>query len=404
MRLSQAELELGEKLSFSSTATALQVEHIAEAQLPDFRQLQAQLAASAATAYLNARRWMTENELDSVFIFNGRFDLTRAIVAACEAESVRFVSVERSWFGAGLQLLPQENCNGLRNLHAMAQRWSSKPLTFSQATRASELILKRLSRTSVGEWRQYNVNNSATVSMDRIKYLYLPSSQHEWLGHPDRTGTWQHPTEGLEYLFSRLGVSMKDLVVRGHPGWALKIKRYGANRANNFYKDWTKRVGASWLGKSIVCLVPAAFTSSGISINLFGPADIDRLSESTLASLSNPDRQFADHLAQCQRGLRFIYCANFRLMQFADSVIATSPFRFSASDPTDLSRLDALARDGILQEADATCALDDRDERRVAESIVTGDAAEMPLTPEQEFTGKPVVRRAGYRVIDLLTP
>jgi hypothetical protein len=436
-QLSAAQIELGKQWSFSTACTTLQVEHAAETAAADFQSIQESLSVATATGYVNTRRWIRDQQLDCVFVFNGRYDLTRAIVEACLAESTRFVSVERSWFGDGLQLLPQENCLGLRTFHAMGKCWAARPLTQEQAERASGLIGRRLSRVSRGEWRQYNLASRPADAAGGVDYLFLPSSQHEWLGDADRSCGWDHPTDALEYLFAALGVGLDRLVLRGHPAWAMKIKNFGGNRANTFYRDWARRVGAryiepsadvdthslmriakvillnassasleaAWLGKPVVCFAPAAFTTSGISCNLFDRAAIDGLGEQALQPLRDPSANELDALAQCQRGLRFLYCANFRIMQFVDSMKAVSPFSFRMVDPPDLRSLESLVTGGELLEDDAQYAADDRAERRVASDIIAGRGerigVETAATDMSAFGA--IRRRHAYRLIDLLS-
>jgi hypothetical protein len=436
--LSEAQIDAGRQWSFSTACTALQVEHERETGRADFADMQRRLAASTARAHANTRTWIRDNKLDTVFVFNGRFDMTRAILEACVRESVRFVSVERSWFGDGLQLLPQENCLGLKSFQRLSAHWAGKPLTYQQALKASGVITARLNRTSKGEWRQYNINTRVQYARETIEHLFLPSSQHEWLGDTDRANGWQHPTDGLEYLFKRCGLDPAKLVVRGHPGWAMQIKNYGANRANDFYRDWTRRVGgeyiepsadvdthglirradlvllngssasmeAAWLGKPLVSLVPAAFSASGISLNVHSHEDVDRLTESEVRALRGSGQEDTGVRAlQCQRALRFIYCANFRLMQFVDSMKSTGPLSFIAGDPAELGGLDALVTAGELHESDAAWATDELGERQVVDAILAGDIASLQARPgeTQDSDLAPIRRRAAYRLVDALS-
>jgi hypothetical protein len=434
VRVDQNAVELGSAMAYSTVATALQVEHVSEAEAPDFLALQRSLSVSVATAFVNARNWIRKNSLDCVFVFNGRFDLTRAIVEACVAESVRFVSVERSWFGLGLQLLPGESCLGIANFHEFSRRWADRPLTREQALKASQLIKRRLTRTSVGEWRQFNVGSRTQYQGASIKYLFLPSSQHEWLGLPARASGWQHPTEGVEYLFAKLGLDMKDLVVRGHPAWAMKIKRYSHNRANSFYSDWCRRVGATyidsketfdthelirlsdvvmvngssasmeaaWRGRRLISFVPSAFTAGGFTLNLFGKQDIDALDKAAASNLAKPSSNLVDAAAQCRGALRFIYCVNYRLMQFVASVKSTSPYSFLVADPPELSGLESLVTKGILKEEDDRYAPNDSEEQEVVDSILL--EPDMPISldpaPVEAREWAPVRRRSAYTWID----
>ena len=418
--------------SYSSVATALQVEHVSQTEESDFQLLQSELQKATATAFLNTKRWIRDNELECVFVFNGRFDLTRAVVEACIDQSIRFVSVERSWFGDGLQLLPNENCLGLQNFHDMCRHWANFPLTYEQAAKASQLITQRVNRASTGEWKQYNISANLNYDRERIKYLFLPSSQHEWIGHQDRSFEWQHPVDGIEYLFKSLGLSMSDLVVRAHPGWAMKIKHYGRNRASEFYRNWASSVGAeylepdcnidthglmkiadvilvngssacmeaAWLGKPLFSFVPAAFTASGISKNLFSRADVDALSDLDIQALRCMPTSLIDRQDQCRLALRYIYCANFRLMQFVDAITSDNPFTFNVTDPVDLSGLASLVNAGRLQANDCEYDADDRGESEVVEAILSGNAHSIQYDSHVKTAGTPIKRRMAYRLLD----
>lgn len=435
--VTEQELRLGAEWAYSTACTTLQIEHEAQTRDADFCAMQQSLSEPTARAYTNARRWIRDNRLECVFLFNGRFELTRAIVEACVSESIRFVSVERSWFGDGLQLLPNEGCLGLKTFLDFGTHWSDKPLTRAQAERASGVIGRRLSRQSHGEWLQYNLEHRPVGGRGEIRYLFLPSSQHEWLGDPDRSSGWEHPVAALEYLFARLGIGMDQLVVRAHPGWALNIKNYGVNRANGFYREWCRRVGAeyiepqaqvdthslirlaqivfvnsssaaleaSWRGTPVVSLVPSAYTSSGICINLFSAADVDALDAHVVGVLGQRRWTRAERLAQCQRALRFLYCANYRLMQFVDSVKAINPFAFHSIDPVDLSGLQALVERGVLLPEDPEHAVDDSDEREVAMAIIDGkgDTLGVDAVASGGAGFAPIRRRSAYRLIDLVS-
>jgi hypothetical protein len=436
-QVSSAQIVRARQFVYSTACSTLQVEHASQTSTAQFSDLQTRSAESAAIAWSNTRRWIRDHSLDCVFVFNGRFDLTRAILEACVDESVRWVSVERSWFGEGVQLLPGESCLGLRTFHELCKRWAGRPLSYAQAVRASELIARRVNRQSIGEWKQYNLRSTARHTAREIRYLFLPSSQHEWMGHPDRNSGWTHPTDGLEFLCSRWGLNMSDVLVRGHPAWALTSKLYGPSRANEFYGNWAARVGAqyidaasdldthelmrdarlillngssasmqaAWLGKPLISFVPAAFTSSGISLNLVDAEAVVGMDAPAVEGVRRPDRSWIDPVTQCRLALRYIYCVNFRLMQFVDSLRSTSPYTFSVAEPHDLSGLESLVADGILQESDRTYEYDDAGERRVVDTILSGNAQSLRVDSQGQRPGRfnPIRRRMAYRLIDALT-
>lgn len=429
-------VELGFELAHSTVCTALQIENPVDDQMSEFTAMQSALAVPVATVYANTRRWIRDNKLDVVCIFNGRMDLTRAILEACKAESVNFFTVERSWFGEGLQLLPNEGCLELGSFHKITREWRTNELTLWQALRASALMRGRLERTSSGEWRQYNLGNTEEYAEKPIRFLFLPSSQHEWLGTPDRSNSWTHPTAGVEHLLHALHVPSTELVVRGHPGWAMKIKHYGENRANAFYRAWCKRIGATYVepsqpidthsmilradnivlngssagmeaafrGKPVIATTPDKSTASGISVDAFSAADVAQLEMDSEGRVVHTGTEF-DPVAQSCCALRYIYAANYRVMQFTDQVRSTDPYTFDYADPEDLSGLKSVCTGGPL--------LPDDDQYQATTSTAPGeeDVARAAVQLEAEVEGsfarqtqhlRPMQRKLTHRWLDLL--
>ena len=162
---------------------------------------------------------------------------------------------------------------------------------------------------------------------------------------------------------------------------------------------------AAWLGKPLISFVPAAFTTSGISRNLFGPGDVDGLDADARDSIRRPWDASVDPEAQCRAALRYIYCVNFRLMQFVDTIDSMSPYAFRVSQPQDLSGLQALVATGSLTESDRTAAGDDAGEMSVIRAILAGNSASLHAEPANTAPLKfdRIRRRVPYRIIDVFS-
>ena len=76
---------------------------------PEFQKMAADVQKSIDLAQAAAEQWIKHRKLDAVFCFNGRIDLTHAVLKAAASCGVPFVSVERSWHGQGIQFDSQ--CN-----------------------------------------------------------------------------------------------------------------------------------------------------------------------------------------------------------------------------------------------------------------------------------------------------
>src|SRR5579872_3600211 len=112
----------------------------------EFDGLVARLEVPAREAYSAARRWIEEQGLDAVCVFNGRVEATRAICEAARDLGVRYVTTERTWFGDGIQIYPEENCLGLRSVDKMMAAWRDRPLSREQAQKAAKHVAARFLR------------------------------------------------------------------------------------------------------------------------------------------------------------------------------------------------------------------------------------------------------------------
>ncbi|MDI1325519.1 MAG: hypothetical protein PSV23_01845 [Brevundimonas sp.] len=267
------------------------------------------LVQAYRAGYHSAIRWIEECNLDLVLVFNGRIDLLKGVVDAAVASGVDFMSYERSWFGDGLMMLPNENCLGLRHIHAMCAAVGASTLAEEDRLRAEQIINARVHRTGSNEWRDFQ-KRGATEYVDLIsqigrppKVLVLPSSTYETWGHDDWRVEWTDNFEAIDYLQSILGIPFEDFLVRGHPIWAQRVGVSFGERADRHYREYCERRGirylepgsavhtsalidaselialnagssvieAVWRGKPVVSLAASIYQHIGVCPTLLGP-------------------------------------------------------------------------------------------------------------------------------------
>ena len=84
-------------------------------------------------AYNSTLEFIRKNSLDSLIVFNGRIDMTRAAIEAAKIAGINFVTHERPYMGHGIQLNVNENCLGLRSRIMLNQKFDLLPLNKKQA-------------------------------------------------------------------------------------------------------------------------------------------------------------------------------------------------------------------------------------------------------------------------------
>ncbi|HYD74808.1 hypothetical protein [Ramlibacter sp.] len=417
----------------SSASTLGRFEAPAEYESEEFLQLRDRLAPAVAKAYAAASEWIRRERLDALCLFNGRMDATRAILEAARAAGIRVLSFERTWFGDGLQLLPDEHCLGLQSVWRLVSEWKDRPLTREQATRAAELAARRFLRRNHTEWRAYNVNAVATpwpVAAARRKVLFLPSSNNEIWGHEDWRSGWGDPMAAMEGLMARLELSPSDIVLRCHPNWAERIGKNDGRRPEQFYTRWAQGLGihvipsadptstmhlieqcellvlqsgsaafeAGVLGKRIVTTTPSTYHLGGFTENVHRPDDLAHLDPLQPALPPERAREVT------RRALRFGYTMAYRIAQYTRALQATSSSAYRYADRADPDRLMRLLATGTLEPDDAAWAPDLAGEGVVLEAIARRDwgAFGRPAAPADAgpARGEPVQRRLLFRPID----
>jgi|GEM_PF-589497 len=387
--------------ALSSASTLGRFESDADYASAEFSALAARLYPTVEHSYRAASAWIQDRRLDAVCVFNGRIDATRAIFEAARAHNRHVVSLERTWFGDGLQLYPDENCLGLRSVHALVAAWKDRPLTRTQAMRAASHIAARFLRINVREWRAYNTSARKLpwpVEAPRRRVLIVPSSRNEMWGHPDWTSQWSDPTAAFEAVMAHLHLGARDVVLRCHPNWGEPIGKRDGALCEAHYTAWANRMGvhcipsrdtvstqglieqsdavmvahgsaaldAAFLGKQVIGTAPSPYQGAGFRD---AAGNMEELAALQLrADLPTPQR--AEHARQVARqALRYCYTVAYRVAQYTRYVRADATTRFRYDLSASPERFLELLRGAPLSADDDTSAEDQDGETAVLELI-----------------------------------
>lgn len=349
--LREAELEA---LALSSSATLTRTESEREWDEPGVREFRERLAGPISQVYHSARNWIITEGIEGVICFNGRMDLPRAVTFACEKLGVPYITHERTWFGDGIQLIPNGNCLSLKALGELVREFDDRPLTADQAAHAGKLIGDRFLQRNSLEWRLYNRNpEPAPWPLDAPgkKVLVLPSSKNEFAGHDEWRTQWADNTEALDEFFEAFNIDSSQVVLRCHPNWAETIGSVKGNRSLNLYTGWAAERGiycirseekantyeliqqadivvlnggsssveAGACGKQVVCLGPSTYQEAGF-VHVFRSREELRAKRGEL----NLDPEMVR-----RKTLRFLYVRSHRFPQFVPYVKAMETTRYS---------------------------------------------------------------------------
>jgi hypothetical protein len=420
-----------EDITRSSANTLWRFESPAEFDSELARTTAQRLSPAAERAHRAALRWMHDERLDGIYVFNGRMDTTRAVTEAARDAGVPFVSVERSWFGDGLMLLPQENCIGLSTVGQMVERYRDHPLNTAQARRIARHVASRFLRVNTTEWRAYNqnaVHESWPRSGSGPRVLILPSSRNEFFGHPDWETGWREPTHALDTVLSQEPLKNANCVLRCHPNWGERIGHATGAMPERYYTEWarardipviasTERTStltlidqcdvvivngssaaleAGVLGKMVIATGPSIYQRAGFAESAISPQQ--------LAGIRwQPDDD--TRTANIRRTLRFGYTMVARLPQFVEEVRSLTPADYRYSTPRDPQRVARLleTRELVADDArtDGSLASEDEVMKAIAqqqwqELLDAEVPSSEPLQPME------VVRRPLFRMVDSL--
>jgi hypothetical protein len=420
--------------AMSSASTLGRFETDEDFSSADFNRLADRLEVPAREAYAAAGNWIESKKLDALCVFNGRVEATRAICEAARDAGIRYVTTERTWFGDGIQIYPDENCLGLRSVDAIMASWRDRPLTREQALKAAKHVAARFLRKNDKEWRAYNVNAAAAswpVAPGRRRILLLPGSRSESWGHPDCAELWPERTAAFEALAAHFGLTPDDLLLRCHPVWAETVSGRSGELSERYYIQWAERSGvrlipsagrestadliraadaivvtggsaaleAGILGKQVIGIAPSIYQQSGFQSNAY---DAERLRQIRLLAAGSPAEQAAEERRIRRLTLRFCFNMAYRVSQFVPFIEATTTTQYAYYDGADPQRFIRLLETGELEPDDATNAESEAGEDEVLSMIEAGQW-------EALFAGlgaapaRPAIdnsRRGLYRAVD----
>lgn len=383
--------------SHSSASTLGRFESNLEFAGKEFAAIAARLEPAARLAYAAARRWIDRERLEAVCVFNGRVDATRGVLEAALDAGVRVVSAERTWFGHGLQLLPDESCLGLRSIDRMMSAWRSHPLAREQALRAASHVAARFLRRNATEWRAYNVSSTVApwpVSGGRYRVLLVPSSRNEVWGHPDWQAQWPDLSGAFDALIDHLGLHGSDLVLRCHPNWGERIGPRDGGLSERYFTEWARRRGihvirsrdttstlglveqadavvvcggsaaleAGILGRQVIAVSPSIYQQAGFQSSAYTPQQLAVLS---LLVDRDPAARAAEAARIARQTLRFCHTMVYRVAQYVRYVRCLTPTHYEYLEGADPARLMALLRTGQLEPDDGAHANDHTEEDEV---------------------------------------
>ena len=416
-------------LALSSSATLTRTESELEWGEPEVREIRARLAGPIKQVYQSARKWIKDEQIEGVICFNGRMDLPRAVTYACESMGVPFITHERTWFGDGIQLIPNGNCLSLRALGELVREFDDKPLTASQAAYAGKLIGSRFLQRNSLEWRLYNKNPEPApwpLKSDGKRVLVLPSSKNEFAGHDEWLTEWKDNTEALDDFFDAFGIRAGQVVLRCHPNWGEKIGNVDGDRSLRLYTQWAEKRGiycirseekantydliqqadivvlnggsssveAGACGKQVVCLGPSTYQDAGF-VHVF------RSRNELFNSSSQLD---LDPELIRRKTLRFLYVRSHRFPQFVPFVKAIETTKYRYFKGADASVVIEMFKQGRIEPDDPQFAESDVGENEVVQAMEQADWGKLadysvPIEPGEPLSIK---RRPGFRWIDCL--
>jgi len=332
----------------SSAYTLTRIESFDQRNSEGVQAVITKLSVDARRFYSATRSWICEHSLNTVFLFNGRMDYTRAVLEACRDEGITCITHERPLYGHGIILNRNENCSSLTNIHRINRKYHDKPLSADQAAIASSLAAQRLIGGNQLEWKLYNQNPSTVgswpISNAVKKILVCPSSKNELLGHPDWETPWSDNTDAIDRAVSNGLFSYNDLLVRFHPSWASSFGAISAEKCEVHYQIWCNRneitfipsgdpastkdlirmadaivlngsntiLEAGMLGKPVICFGPAPYSFSGAATDVLSLDDIDQLDYDNVTG--------RDPIDICTQTLRYFYNKAAREPLFTDFV------------------------------------------------------------------------------------
>ena len=357
---------------YSSLRTLHRIE--GDEQLSSLAQLSQanKLVQASGRIFDSVQNWCRQTQLDFVFLFNGRMDITRAALEALKQNNVPFASVERSFAGHGINILPNEDCLGLKAVHRLTKEARDTPLPHEQAFAAGKFLFDRLKGQTTTEWRNYQQDatvGSWPLQVAGPRILILPSSMNEVEGSSDYLMDWTSPAQGYEATIAAAGATPDQVVVRGHPNWAQNIGISLGDKISHHYVDWTKKQGyhyidahskvrtadlmrdadlilvshssaafeAGAVGRDIINVGTAHYSKAGFAHNASTPARLAQVMHDM-----DLHRSMKMTRLRQRRLLRYIHTASHRIPMFSQTIVPRNSRHCDLYKPHDFKRLTAI--------------------------------------------------------------
>lgn len=418
-----------DSIALSSSCTLARTEADSDWNIREVEAIRKSLHDPVRFAFESAKDWILANSLEGVICFNGRMELTQAVIKACEKLDIPFITHERPWFGHGIQLHPNSSCLALQALNSLVKKYRSLPLTYSQAKHAGHLIGQRFLQQNHLEWRLYNQNPEPSrwpvETGSEPKILIIPSSKNEFAGHPDWKSGWSSNTDALDDFFDTFSFDPKKAVLRCHPNWSERIGKVTGERSLTHYAKWANKNGIQFIdsksskstydlvqqsdivlvnggssaveagacGKQVICLGPSTYEHAGFAQTFNSKIEMQ---ENGLNKLESDDIQ--------RKTLRFVYLRSKRHPQYVDYVrdLGISNYEyFRGGDP---NRIVEMLKTGKLQADDKSFSETEGSEITVLEMLKNCDWEGLVAEGDSNKVLPPlqIRRRFLFRWIDLL--
>jgi len=391
---------------------------------PEVLQTQKDLHPLAEIVFENSLNWIEENALDLVFIFNGRLDMPRAVLKACEYSNVPYITFEAAY--PGVQLEVNADCRSLKTLHGLVEAYKHLPLNTEQAMFAAKIAAEMLTKRNL-VWRLYNVAPEKSQwpksSCDK-KILIVPSSNHEFKGVSEWTPEWRHPLDGVEAVVRQLGASFADCVIRCHPNWSenIGISKDG-QKSERVYLEWARKYGAkiilsdskantndlmreadyiivqygtagiegALLGKRVIGLAPSWYSKADFSVQVHSDRDLWKITE----------MEALDPVKNVRQALRFLYVFHKRFMRYTNYIKPVSVYENKYFQGASIKNILQAIDNNVFAADDSVIAVNSSQEEDIVSDFMNEDWEKFLKWDDKIIlTEKKIQRKLMFRWID----
>lgn len=422
----------------SSAYTLTRIESWEQRQSQQVAEKKQVLLADSVNFYYAVQKWIAQRKLDAVIAFNGRMDMPRAAIEACNIAGIPYLTHERPLFGHGIILNRNTNCSSLEKIHWINKTFSAKPLTQLQCKIAAKLAADRLFGGNLLEWKNYNTN---ALKIDRwpvpkqnsdYKVLVCPSSKNELLGHPDWATEWKDNTDALDTAVAKKWFNYRDILIRFHPSWSINFGQVTAKQCEEHYLNWCKNRGvafiqsssnistqelirladlvvlngsntifeAGMLGKPVFCLGPSPYSYSGTAYDIIGFKDFDEINMNNV--LNTAPKEII------RKTLRYFYSKAARepiYTNFVRSKTVTECFFYDGANPLLLEELLHKKNHHIADDSEISTTCKDENivleafENNVFEELMELKSFIWQTSAKNELK---ISRKLPYQIVDTL--